>query len=126
LAEADGNDPRRVEQELNTRLTSEGVMFGECRSICRALAQFGIERMDSSRADLARWSVVARSYREEHLPLHRGTLWEFLCLGKEQMKRKGADRAFSEEYITAILAWEVLTDERPISSTGSKPEDQEA
>jgi hypothetical protein len=125
LAEADGNDPRRIEQQLNTCLTAEGVKFGECRSICRALARFGIERMDSSRTDLAKWSVVARTYRDERLPQHRGTLWEILCLGKEQMKSMGAGRAFSDEYIAAIIAWEVLADEGSIPSTGSQSEDEE-
>ncbi len=112
LAEADGNDPRKVEQELNTQLTSEGVPFGDRRAICRALAQFGIERMDSSRADLVKWTSIARSYQDSHLPQYAGTLWDFILLGKEHMKAKDASRAFSDEYIAAIVAWELLTHDR--------------
>lgn len=108
LADAEANDPRRLERRLNDELKSDGVPFGRRRAISDALAKYGIERFDTTRRDLAKWSSEARKVRDAQAPNHQGTLNEFLEAGLASLRQVRGSRALSDDYLKAILAWEVL------------------
>ena len=121
IIQSDRPDPRVVAESLESNLASEGVPFTKRRAIRRSLERYSIQRMDSSQTELTSCAATAQAFVAEELLKHQSTLWDFIQRGRTHVSATHAGLHLDDNYVMAIIAWEVLAnDAGQISSTSSK------
>jgi len=111
-------DPIKVEQEIKQILQNERLVFSRYRQIIRELEKYLLERMgplptvQKCISEAKRFvSIVSTSHFE---------LMPTLEQGMQYLRRSGVSSQFTDEYLMAVIAWEVFTDERELSSVNSE------
>lgn len=117
---ADRLQPHRVLTEVTEELRADGVPFSKRKRIVTALERYSLERMDTTRADLAALGAAAEAYVSAGVPEVPFSV--ILQEGTTHLRRCKEAKGLSDDYLMAIVAWEVLTNGWELPAAAPQPE----
>lgn len=108
IKDAERRDYDKVARDFEAELRSAEVDFVRRRSLVQILRTYAIERTDDQRRDLRQCAAEAGAFVGKHFT-GSSSFVQLLEQGALELERAKWGVNFDRDYLTAIVAWEVLT-----------------
>lgn len=113
----------RVEQLVREELIRSGLSPRRTMAVCNAVRSFAIERVDAGKLRLARLSDRAKAFWADPNESEHPTVTACMVAGAAVLRNLPESRGASDEYLMAIVAWEMF-DDRGSTTTPTQLEDE--
>lgn len=123
IQRADRRDPQQIIDEAKEQLRHEGMSFIKMNRLVQELTTYCLERMDRQRSDLSRLGVAAKSYANNDFPDQ--SFSAIIEDGAVKLRSLTEAKSFTDEYLMAIIAWEVLANDGKLPTTAAQFEEKE-
>lgn len=123
LEQTERVDLGKLNRDYENILREEQVVVLAARRMRKAFERFQLERLDRAKLNLHKLTDCMHTFHQQNRQQLGTKLLPYLQLGLSVARGKGFTEP-EDEAVMAALAWEVLTDEGPVSPADPQPSEQ--